>query len=106
MIVWAYRQSGGTYFLSFRLYSGIVTVESHDFGVSEGNCGTAMKVTKRAIVLGCHSDSNGTGRITIYSRPLKTANDPSLIAEFTGPYQGAGLGRNVSAIEATDTFGT
>jgi len=89
LIVWVYRKTGGSYYLSYRLYSGIQTLAAYDFSVSEGNCGTVLRVTKRAIVLGCSSDSNGAGRISVYSRPLKTDSAPSLITEFTGPYEGA-----------------
>lgn len=87
------------------MISGVLVIESHDFPVV-GNCGTLLQVTTRAIVLGCPSDQNNTGRITIYSRPINTNNPPVLIADIEGPYKDAMFGQSFEAIETQQTFGT
>lgn len=48
-----------------------------------------MRVTKKAIILGCPSYKNNTGRITIYLKKPKSDATLELIADVNGPYVGA-----------------
>ncbi len=60
-------------------------LEQETFIIAD-NCATEIKISFIAIIIGCPSYKNNTGRITVYSQYSSDGASLDLIADLSGPY--------------------